>query len=444
MFIDSHTLRDLEIFQSPSDGSCVFDKINFTATSGGKQKLKHFLTKPCETLEQVQSVQEAVTFLINNFNSLSFPFNGLQLKSLEAYLGSNIEPVRSTKNKFYLTALHNYLIDKGAYLILKGGLLDLYQFTENLKTLFELLKHQRPGPIHQFLTEAHQFLTDSTICNFLEKIRFKRYQSILDVYRIDFYIRTIQKERVLSLLERVYEFDALLSMARASAQLKLCIPRFVDHNEAVFDVQGLYHLLVKNPVANSIDFSNNKNVLFLTGPNMAGKTTFLKALGVAVLLAHVGMGVPAHSMKLSFSNRLITSISIEENLFKGQSYFYAEVLRVKHLAESLSEGYRVFALFDELFKGTNVGDAYEASKQIISGFQNWKDSIFVISSHLFELGSFLESFSQCKFYHFDTSPVDQPLTFDYTLHPGISETRLGLTIINNEGIPELLGIKKSQ
>lgn len=444
MFIDSHTLRDLEIFQSPSGGSCVFDKINFTATSGGKQKLKQFLTKPCETLEQVQSVQETVTFLINNFNSLSFPFNDLQLKSLEAYLGSNIEPVRSAKNKFYLTALNNYLIDKGAYLILKGGLLDLYQFTENLKTFFVLLKHQRPGPIHQFLTEAHQFLTDSTICHFLEKIRFKRYQSILDVYRIDFYIRTIQKERVLSLLERVYEFDALLSMARASAQLKLCIPRFVDQNEAVFDVQGLYHLLVKNPVANSIDFSNNKNVLFLTGPNMAGKTTFLKALGVAVLLAHVGMGVPAHSMKLSFTNRLITSISIEENLFKGQSYFYAEVLRVKHLAESLSEGYRVFALFDELFKGTNVGDAYEASKLIISGFHNWKDSIFVISSHLFELGGFLESLSQCKFYHFDISPVDQPLTFDYTLHPGISETRLGLTIINNEGIPELLGIKESQ
>jgi DNA mismatch repair ATPase MutS len=105
---------------------------------------------------------------------------------------------------------------------------------------------------------------------------------------------------------------------------------------------------------------------------------------------------------------------------------------------ALQQGNHVMALFDELFNGTNVKEAYEASALIFSGLVQWKGSLFVVSSHLVELENVLRQYSNVTEYCFDVEFQSGEWFFPYRLMPGVSSTRLGLAIIRKEGIMELL------
>lgn len=176
---------------------------------------------------------------------------------------------------------------------------------------------------------------------------------------------------------------------------------------------------------------------------MAGKTTFLKASGIAVYLAHLGMGIPARSARISYFDRLLTSLNITDSIASGYSFFYSEVLRVKQLAEYLRNGEKTFSIFDELFRGTNVKDAFDASQIIISGLTRWKTSIFILSSHLWELWGHIKNNSNIRELCFESEILDGKPVFSYHLVQGVSDMRLGLTILENEKIMDLLNSTKN-
>ena len=95
---------------------------------------------------------------------------------------------------------------------------------------------------------------------------------------------------------------------------------------------------------------------------MAGKSTFIKAVGSAVFLAHIGMGVPAESMKLTLFDGLLTNINVVDNIVKGESFFYNEVQRIKNTILKVNDSRKWLILIDELFKGTNVQDLFVVQK----------------------------------------------------------------------------------
>jgi len=179
-------------------------------------------------------------------------------------------------------------------------------------------------------------------------------------------------------------------------------------------------------------------VLFLTGPNMAGKTTYLRAFAAALYLAHLGMGVPATRFRFVPAQRLFTSISLADDLRDGVSYFRAEALRIKAVARGIADGYRVVALMDEPFKGTNVKDALDASLAVLERFATREDCLFMFSSHLIELRGRLNAaeFVDCR--NFEADESEGRLRFDYRLQPGVSGQRLGMRVLHEEGIFELL------
>ena len=179
-------------------------------------------------------------------------------------------------------------------------------------------------------------------------------------------------------------------------------------------------------------------MVFLTGPNMAGKTTYLRSAALAVFLAQVGMGVPASKARLTPVDVLFTSLNPSDNLRAGLSYFLAEVKRVKAAAEILARGERAFILFDEVFRGTNVRDALEASAEVILGFARAKGSGFIFSSHLIELVEKLRSNPAIRFHCFDGSVVKGVATYSYELKKGVSDQRLGLLLLRQERVPELI------
>jgi DNA mismatch repair ATPase MutS len=176
---------------------------------------------------------------------------------------------------------------------------------------------------------------------------------------------------------------------------------------------------------------------------MSGKSTYIKACGIAVYLAHIGMGVPAAEMEFTPFDVIYTSIYPEDNIQQGYSYFYSEVMRVKTIALKLKAGLRALVIFDELFRGTNVKDAYDSSLLVISGFSNWDTSFFILSSHLTELEAQCSVLPGIVFRCFDSAIIDGKPHYGYRLLDGINHEHHGILILYNEGIPDLLSCDKS-
>ena len=171
---------------------------------------------------------------------------------------------------------------------------------------------------------------------------------------------------------------------------------------------------------------------------MAGKSTFIKAVGVSVYLAHIGMGVPAQELQLNFFDGLISNIHVIDNIIKGESYFFNEVQRIRKTIEQITDGRNWLVLIDELFKGTNVEDALKCSKTVIEGLRRINNALFILSTHLYEIGESLKQYSNIQFRYFETTVKDEQLYFNYTLKEGISNDRLGYLILKKEGVVDML------
>ena len=172
---------------------------------------------------------------------------------------------------------------------------------------------------------------------------------------------------------------------------------------------------------------------------MAGKSTLMKSVGIALYLAHMGFPVAASQMEFSVREGLYSSINIADNISLGYSHFYAEVVRVKQAAEAAASGKRLLLMFDELFKGTNVKDAYDGTLAVTEGFAEYRDCLFIVSTHIIEVGEALKEHPNIHFVYMPTIMDGGVPHYTYRLQQGITEDRQGMMIIRNEGILELIG-----
>jgi DNA mismatch repair ATPase MutS len=156
-------------------------------------------------------------------------------------------------------------------------------------------------------------------------------------------------------------------------------------------------------------------------------------------MAHMGFPVAAKEMQFSVRNGLYTSINVPDNLSMGYSHFYAEVLRVKHIAQEVSRGNNLVVIFDELFKGTNVKDAYDATLSVTEAFATYRNCFFIISTHIIEVGEALKPHGdQIHFRYMPTVMAGAIPQYTYLLTEGITNDRQGMMIIENEGIVGML------
>ena len=203
-------------------------------------------------------------------------------------------------------------------------------------------------------------------------------------------------------------------------------------------LQDIFHPLIDNPVPNDVEFRVDKNICFVTGANMAGKSTFLKSAGICIFLSQIGFPVPAGYMKTGVFKGLITTINLSDNITQGSSHFYSEVLRVKYVAERMNQSQQIFVIFDELFRGTNVKDAYDASLAIIKAFAKVRKSFFIISTHIVEVANELAEINNIGFKYMETIFDEGIPRYSYKLQNGITEERMGMWIVNNEGIVDMI------
>jgi putative mismatch repair-like protein len=172
---------------------------------------------------------------------------------------------------------------------------------------------------------------------------------------------------------------------------------------------------------------------------MAGKSTFMKTFSIAIFLAHVGFPVPAEAMEFSVRNGMFTTINLPDNLSMGYSHFYAEVLRLKKVVMQLQQTKNLVIVFDELFRGTNVKDAYDATLAVTEAFAGVPDCLFLISTHIIEVGLVLkERCKNIRFVYLPTKMEGSKPVYTYRLAEGITNDRHGMIIINNERIIDII------
>jgi len=238
-------------------------------------------------------------------------------------------------------------------------------------------------------------------------------------------------------LDAWYELEALSSLATfAYLNPGYMFPEIVSER-TVFEARALGHPLI-NPESkkcNDFDLGQHHEIAIVTGSNMAGKSTFLRTIGVNVCLAYAGAPVNADRLRVS-RFRLFTCIQVTDSVQDGLSYFYAEVKRLKALLSATEEtGLPVLFLIDEIYRGTNNRERHIGSHALIRALSSRKTAVGVIATHDLELVTLFDQNPVIANFHFRERVEDSRMIFDYLLRPGPCPTTNALQIMRMEGLP---------
>jgi len=435
MEIDKTTLTDLSILDIADDFS-VFNKINRCRTAGGRYKLYENFIQPLQSIEAIKGIQQTLQIILKNQESWPLQISNGSIMMIEKFYETSIDDIPTSPS---LIAAYNYkILHRPDFSLVEYSTGHAFDFIKGIQLLIKhFLTPNAPLPLQNILSTAQQIINKEQFA-IIEKHNKAAELTIGEQLHLAHYIRYNFKRNMKELLDIYAQMDAWYGMAMAVNEYGLHFPEFVESDQPLLKVEGLYHILLSKPVAYDLTLDPQCNFLFLTGANMAGKSTFIKAVGDAVFLAHIGMGVPAQSMRLSQFDGLLSNINVVDSLLKGESYFYNEVQRIKSTVHKISDGRKWLILIDELFKGTNVEDAMKCSSTVIEGLLKIKNSLFILSTHLYEIGDALKKYPNISFNYFETLVTNDQLLFNYQLKKGISNDRLGYLILKNEGVVDLL------
>jgi DNA mismatch repair ATPase MutS len=435
MHLDQTTYNDISVFHQEEEFS-IFHKLNFTRTVYGKTWLKRFFSEPHHDLKKILGTQTIIRTLSEHLNDWPAEISNGTLLVIEKYLDYNLDPIPQNPNSLNSWWYKSFSVED--YRMLKysiGHAIDFFKGINKLTSLF--IKSDLPANFKFDIERAEQILKEPPLVK-LATVNSGEILSPAQHLYFGYHLHNNYKNETLELIDIFGRLDAWYSMAMAMKTFELQFPEFIDQESPFLQTKGLYHLLLKRPVAYDIELNPDHNFLFLTGANMAGKSTLIKAAGSAVFLAHLGMGVPAQQMELTLFDGLLTNINVVDNIAKGESYFYNEVQRVKNTVQKINNGKKWLVLIDELFKGTNVQDAMKCSLTVIQGLIKIKKSLFVLSTHLYEIGDELKQYPNISFRYFETSAKDDQLEFSYQLKEGVSNDRLGYLILKREKVVDML------
>jgi DNA mismatch repair ATPase MutS len=433
---DKQTLDDLNILGRYKTNS-IFSMFNHTVTTGGSRLLEQMFQSPLTNERDINERSEIFSFFERI--KVSLPFSSEEFEEVENYLRSAQSRNRliATMNLTRVKLMH-FLFNDKEYDVLRRGLEASIAVFSSLLPLIEEIERASLGtPYHEKAKKILELLTDQHFASVMESIG-KSPLPYPKVLQQDYILRGIHNEELQELIQDLYELDVYISVSDVSREMGFTYAAAVDKEEQYIDLKGVYHPCIPGAVANDVYIGKDKNVFFLTGANMAGKSTLMKTISISVYLGHMGFPVAAKQMTFSVHDGIYTSINVPDNLSMGYSHFYAEVLRVKHVAEEVASGKQLLIIFDELFKGTNVKDAYDGTVAIVDAFSR-KRGTFIISTHIMEAGETLRQSNTKLFYKYLPTVMDgHTPTYPYILEDGITDDRHGMIIIRNEGILEMI------
>ncbi|WP_442591502.1 MutS-related protein [Pedobacter sp. AW31-3R] len=437
---DKQTLDDLNIF-SPSGRSSVYGIFNRTFTSGGASIMEQMFRSPLAREEEIRKRSSIISHFVRT--DTAFPFVNENFAAIEEYLNNRDERTQLAGEGQTLSGKLNALIaTDGNYKMIHLGLKAIMSTVVSMRRFLLNPGETAETAYSALLNGIAGLLATGPFASLPRADKYKlSYQELAG---LDVLLRFENHHLVRQLLDQIYHLDVFISVARVAKSRSYTFPLLTAEAEHRVLLENVYHPELQNAVPNSLQINPEGNLIFLTGANMAGKSTFMKTLGLAVYLAHMGFPVPAERMEFSVFDGIFTTINLSDNLSAGTSHFYAEVLRVKTIAKELQEGKKLFVIIDELFRGTNVKDAHEATVAIATGFAAIPESVFVISTHIVEAAPVLQSACpNIVFKYLPTKLLGNVPQYTYQLENGITDDRHGMVIIHNEQILEILKRRKS-
>jgi DNA mismatch repair protein MutS len=440
---DKQTLDDLNIFGKPGRDS-IFTIFNQTHTRGGASILEQMFRYPMSEVTAINNRSSIIQYFSSACTS--FPFSSALFDSAELYLQMEDERTRLPHEKETLGGKLRHLIaEDHQYKIIHNGVNALIDILHQLSAFLQQISSTASKtPYAAVLQETRQYLDDPELAPVMQEQQ-KRKLSYQQTAGYDDLLRFRSRKTMQRILHHTYQLDVYITVGKLAAKHGYVFPEALNKELHTVQLEGLFHPLVANAVPNNLSITPDSNIIFLTGANMAGKSTFMKSLGIALFLAHMGFPVAAKSMSFSVRDGIYTTINLSDNLATGSSHFYAEVLRVKKVAQELAVAKNLFIIFDELFRGTNVKDACEATIAITAAFAQKQNCMFIVSTHIIEAGEVLRE--RCRNIHFAYLPTtmkENKPVYTYTLAAGITADRHGMIIINNEGILDIINNRLSK
>jgi len=432
VLVDGATLRDLSIVDAGEDGASLFARLDHARTGLGRAALRSRLRRLPPPAE-ARDTQAAIRYLGDRLHGVRALIDATNPDEVDAYLSLNWQAVtKHSRPGRFIERIVLRLRYRQALRQIRHGVNALRQMLAGVK---EMINVAGSGPA-LLQRQAHALAEHSDMLR--DAWRLSESRSLADMLEADRLARGPARDAIRALLSIVADLDAQYAIASATIEYQWCFPDIVDDLRVV-QFRGLRHAQLPSSVPNDIVLDGTRGVLAVTGPNMAGKSTLLKSVGTAIYLAHLGCGVPAVRARLSCFDAMLAALYVRDSLANGESYYLSEVRRIKELLKSLAATPRMFALLDEPFKGTNIHDASEATALLLDGLCAKESSIVILTTHLASVVRSREGDEGLTTAHLAAQESEGGLVFDYQLRPGISDQRLGMVLLEREGVaPELV------
>lgn len=348
---------------------------------------------------------------------------------------------------FFLLILYNivmYFKDKAYFEPYLVSLRYLFKIKEYAKEIIEILPkewEEEKKRAKEILAVMKKIEKNSFLVLSPGRMGGEGLEVILNYLRMCFHLDIIKFNRMLLQLQQyeaqiwsLYDILGEIDACIAIGEYRTFLPKFscpIFHDKKNISVENLYHPLIENPVSNSLDMK--KNVL-LTGSNASGKSTFLKTMGVNILLAQTIYTCAASEFHLPFCS-LYTSMSLKDSLLLKESYYMAEIKAIKRILDAAKEKKMVVCMVDEVLRGTNTVERIAASTQILKSMSG-QNMMCLAATHDRELTETLEK--EYDNYHFEESLVKDDVVFSYKLKAGRAMSSNAIDLLVNLGYEDRL------
>ena len=417
-----NNIKDLNIEKE------ILPLFDYSMNMFSRNKILEILEKPLQSTTDIIKRQNILKGFSKNEKILKdYSYTVLYLNEVHFFLNDEkIEDLSKKKLKYKLFASKQ---EKTRYTSKLNQLILFFHRLES-KYFTRLRLEAFPKDYASNIKRILQFLSNFELHKFEHIIREKRLKDnhVIELTEIN---ELKRKELIRPFWEDFFLFESYLSISFGITKNNFVYPIFIDNS---IKLRDFYHPLLENPVKNNL--KTNSNVIVLNGPNMSGKSTFLKAVGLCMYFGHLGIGIPASEGEIPFCDYFSIEINRRDDILNGYSHFMSEVMNLKNVVEQVINGKQCFAVFDELFSGTNVEDGFEICKTTINGLSKFNHSYFFISTHIQELKNV--SNGQIENYYIDCELIENIPTFTYQLKEGWSDIKVGRILFEKEGLNKML------
>jgi DNA mismatch repair protein MutS len=346
---------------------------------------------------QIYVIEEKIKKLLQEYN-VKYQINNIKVKSdsrLNYYLES---PKSQEKN----------ILAIGDFRIVQYGI----NYVRFVSKEFSQLSREK-----ETIEEEINSITESIINQLVEKVgeSFKEIQHII---------------------KEITEIDSLLSLAKAALQYKYVLPK-LNHTQDIYIKNGRHPMAdrtISNFVPNSIAMGGDNNMHIITGPNMGGKSTFLRQNAIIVILSQIGSLVPAQEASIGLVDNIFSRIGADDNLIGGESTFMVEMQEISHMLKEATP--KSLMIIDELGRGTSVKDGAAIATAVVEYICHKLHCRCIFSTHFHSICKDLSNIPSVAFFHFGYILKDEQIFFTYKIQNNICDESFGIYVAKLAGISQ--------